>query len=94
MNDTEIPKDMFESYLEEINHKYSIDKYDFLHNNCNHFTNEIAEFLTGTPIPDYVVKQHEQISDTPFGKMILGMLSNMSNSNNQFIPQAFEGKKY
>jgi len=94
MAETELPKDLFESFLQEISHKYTIDKYDFLHNNCNHFTNEIAEFLTGTPIPDYVLKQHEQISDTPFGKMILGMLQGMSTSNNQFIPQAFEGKKY
>ena len=93
LTDTEIPQDLFEIYLNEIENKYTIEKYNFLTNNCNHFTNEICEFLTGNPIPDYVLNQHEQIQGTPFGNMILGMLQNMGAQNNQFLPQAFEGKK-
>jgi hypothetical protein len=67
--------------------------YHILHNNCNHFTDEICEFLTGNKLPDYVVKQHEEIVNTPMGSMILPMLEGMSNNNNQFLPQMFEGKK-
>lgn len=68
-----------------------METYNFLHNNCNHFTHEISEFLTGNPLPDYVLKQHEQLNGTPFGQMILQMLGNSQNQN--FVPQAFEGKK-
>jgi hypothetical protein len=67
--------------------------YHVLHNNCNHFTDEICEFLTGQKLPEYVTKQHEEISQTPLGKMILPMLESMSGANNQFLPQMYEGKK-
>ena len=82
---------MFDEYIREIDGKYGIHTYNFLYNNCNHFTNEISEFLTGNPIPDYVLKQHETLNDTPFGQMILQMLGNSQNQS--FVPQAFEGKK-
>jgi hypothetical protein len=67
--------------------------YNILHNNCNHFTDEICEFLTGQKLPDYVTKQHEEVAGTPLGAMILPMLESMSNQNNQFLPQMYEGKK-
>ena len=41
---------MFDDYIKEINSKYSMETYNFLHNNCNHFTHEISEFLTGNPL--------------------------------------------
>ncbi len=88
--ETEIPKEAFVDFLKEINNKYSFQTYHILENNCNHFTNEICEFLTGKSIPDNVLKQHEQIMDTPLGKFILPMLQNMSNANNQFLPQMYE----
>jgi hypothetical protein len=69
-----------------------MDKYHILENNCNHFSNEICEFLTGKSIPDNVLKQHEQIMDTNLGKFIMPMLQNMSNNNNQFLPQMYEKK--
>ena len=47
--------------------------------------------LTGNPLPDYVLKQHELLNDSPFGQMILQMLS--QNQNQNFVPQAFERKK-
>jgi hypothetical protein len=70
-----------------------MNTYHILENNCNHFTNDIAQFLTGNPLPDSIIKQHEELSNTPLGKMILPMLDNMSKQNNQFLPQMFEGKK-
>lgn len=90
--ETEIPKEAFEDFLKEIDTKYSFEKYHILENNCNHFTNEICEFLTGRSLPDNVLKQHEQIMDTSLGKFILPMLQNMSNNNNQFLPNMFEKK--
>ena len=44
---TEIPQDLFEGYLSEVSDRYGLETYDILHNNCNHFTDEILFFLTG-----------------------------------------------
>ncbi len=37
------------------------------------------------------MKQHEEIVNTPLGKMFMPMLEQMSNQNNQFLPNMFEG---
>lgn len=29
--------------------------YDLLKHNCNSFSNEVVQFLTGRPIPDYII---------------------------------------
>ncbi len=91
--DTEIPLEVFEAYLAEISERYNMNTYNILKNNCNHFTNEILNFLTGSDLPDSVLKQHEELNNTGLGQMILPMLENMNNQNNQFLPQMFEGKK-
>jgi hypothetical protein len=91
--ETEIPLELFESYLSEINDRYNMNTYHILENNCNHFTNEILNFLTGQSLPDNILKQHEELNSTPLGQMILPMLQNMSTQNNQFLPQMYEGKK-
>jgi hypothetical protein len=93
IGDTEIPYEVFENYLQEINDRYNINTYNILHNNCNHFTHEILTFLTGEPVPDWILKQHEELANTGLGKMIIPMLENMNKQNNQFLPQMFEGKK-
>jgi hypothetical protein len=93
LGQTEIPKDLFEEYLNEIDGQYTINTYDILKNNCNHFTDHIAQFLTGNPISDDYIKQHEQLMNTPIGNFILPMLESMSKQNNQFLPNMYEGKK-
>jgi len=47
LGSTEIPKEMFLDYLKDIKSKFSQENYHVLNNNCNHFTNDIAFFLTG-----------------------------------------------
>jgi hypothetical protein len=91
LTDTEIPKELFESYISEIASRFTQETYHLLENNCNHFTNDICNFLTGTSIPDWILKQHEEIFSTPMGKMFMPMIQNMSSNNNQFLPQMFEG---
>ena len=91
--ETELPKDIFENYVSEINSRFTQETYHLLENNCNHFTNDICNFLTGQNIPDWVLKQHEEIFSTPMGKMLMPMIQNMSSNNNQFMPQMFEGNQ-
>jgi len=89
---TEIPPEIFSDYLKEIESKYCMATYHLIHNNCNHFTNDICQFLVGQELPSYVMKQHEEIIDTPIGKMFLPMIDQMNNSNNAFLPNMIEGK--
>lgn len=84
---TQIPKDLFEEYLKEIKFKYSAESYNLIENNCNHFTNAIAEFLTGKGIPTEILKQHEVLLESPMGKMIMPMLQQMGQGS---VPNAFE----
>ncbi len=81
-----------EKYLKEIDGKYNIGTYNILYNNCNHFTDAVAYFLTGKHLPDSILKQHEQLLNTPMGQMIRPYLEQMSQQNNQFLPNMFEGR--
>ena len=88
---TEKKKEELEIYLKEIDGKYNMGTYNILYNNCNHFTDAVAYFLTGKHLPDSILKQHEQLLNTPMGQMIRPFLEQMSQQNNQFLPNMFEG---
>ncbi|KVH94242.1 protein of unknown function DUF862, eukaryotic [Cynara cardunculus var. scolymus] len=51
---THVPKDVFEMYLQEISPRYTAETYSLLTHNCNNFSNEIAQFLVGASIPEYI----------------------------------------
>ncbi len=40
------------------------ENYDLLENNCNSFSNEVAQFLTGKTIPDYIVNLPAEVLST------------------------------
>jgi hypothetical protein len=40
MGSTEIPKEVFEDFLNDITHKYTAEKYHLIDHNCNNFTDE------------------------------------------------------
>ena len=80
------------NYIKSINNDFSLSTYDVLRHNCNHFTDAALVFLVGKHLPDSILKQHEQILNTPMGQMIRPMLENMSRGgNNAFLPNMFEG---
>lgn len=89
---TELPIELFKEYLRELNDKFNTNTYNILYNNCNHFTNEIANFLTGSNIPDNILNQHKELYNSPMGKMILPMLESMNNQNPESFPNMFEGR--
>lgn len=74
---TEIPKEVFEDFLKDIAYKYRAETYEIIEHNCNMFTDEAAEFLTGKGIGDKYVKQAKNILDTPAGQMFKPFLSQM-----------------
>ncbi|GMH20400.1 hypothetical protein Nepgr_022241 [Nepenthes gracilis] len=71
---THIPQDVFESYLEEISPRYTAETYSLLTHNCNNFSNEVAQFLVGISIPDYILQLPNEVMSSPMGALILPMI--------------------
>jgi len=83
LGETEIPEELFLEFLQEINHKFSADKYDLFENNCNNFSDACAEFLIGEKIPSYITGLPKEVLATPMGKMIKPMIDNMQKNMTQ-----------
>lgn len=71
---THVPKDVFEMYLQEISPRYTPETYSLLTHNCNNFSNEIAQFLVGASIPDYIVNLPNEVMNSPMGALISKIL--------------------
>ncbi|KAL9666555.1 hypothetical protein QQ045_000890 [Rhodiola kirilowii] len=67
---THVPQDVFEQYLQEISPRFTAEKYSLLSHNCNNFSNEVAQFLVGTGIPDYILQLPNEVLSSPMGAMI------------------------
>jgi len=65
-----VPKDVFEMYLEEISPRYTAESYNLLTHNCNNFSNEVAQFLVGKGIPDYILQLPNDVLNSPMGGLI------------------------
>lgn len=78
------------SYIRSINSQFTMNTYNVLNHNCNHFTDAALFFLVGKHLPNSILKQHEEILNTPMGQMFRPMLESMSRGNNAFLPNAFE----
>ena len=78
---TELTAQDFFDFIQSVKSKYTLNSYHILNNNCNHFTNEMIEFLTGDPLPDYILNQAKEYQNTPIGKLMEGF--NVNPNNNQ-----------
>ena len=72
--DTEVPDELLEDFLQEISSKFSALTYNLLTNNCNNFSDEMAQFLVGQGIPAHITGLPAEVAATPFGQMIMPML--------------------
>jgi len=78
LGDTEIPLDMFHDYLYELSlGRFHGNAYHLLDHNCNNFSNEAAQFLTGRSIPENITNLPRDILATPFGQMIRPFIDSM-----------------
>ena len=48
---TEIPEDMWADFLRGLEDRFNPASYHLLNNNCNSFTQEALQFLTGQDLP-------------------------------------------
>jgi hypothetical protein len=77
---THVPKDVFEMYLQEISPRYLPETYSLLTHNCNNFSNEVAQFLVGATIPDYILQLPNEVMSSPMGALMLPMIQNLETT--------------
>ncbi|KAK2414229.1 deSI protein [Trifolium repens] len=77
---THVPKDVFEMYLQEISPRYLPETYSLLTHNCNNFSNEVAQFLVGATIPDYILQLPNEVMNSPMGALMLPMIQNLETT--------------
>ena len=90
IGETQIPQDLFHEFLRELSPKFNLSTYDLLKNNCNNFTEECSQFLTGLSIPSYITGLPSEVLNTPFGRMIEPIINSLqsqmiNNSSNQMM---------
>ncbi|KAF7616217.1 thioredoxin [Aspergillus flavus] len=70
LGQTELPLDVISEYIESLGEIYTPESYDLFLHNCNNFTQDLAMFLLGKSIPDYIRNLPQTFLSTPFGQMI------------------------
>ncbi|CAN6252846.1 unnamed protein product [Urochloa humidicola] len=86
---THIPRETFEDYLREIAPRYTAETYRLLTHNCNNFSNEVAQFLVGAGIPDYILNLPAEVMSSPMGPLIMPMIQNLESTlRSNAAPQA------
>ncbi|KAJ3690100.1 hypothetical protein LUZ61_019264 [Rhynchospora tenuis] len=86
---THVPKEVFEEYLQEISSQYTPETYNLLTHNCNNFSNEVAQFLVGKTIPDYILDLPTEVMNSPMGALIMPMIQRLETTmRSGAVPQA------
>ncbi|KAJ1984961.1 hypothetical protein H4R34_000304 [Dimargaris verticillata] len=78
MGTTQIPLQWFEEFVASLAEAtYTAERYHLLDNNCNNFTNDAIQFLTGQEIPLHIRDLPRDVLSTPLGQALLPMLEGM-----------------
>ncbi|KAL3645083.1 hypothetical protein CASFOL_010263 [Castilleja foliolosa] len=86
---THVPKDVFQTYLQEIEPRYTAETYSLMTHNCNNFTNEVAQFLVGASIPDYILNLPNEVMSSPMGPLMMPMIQQLESTLRAgAVPQA------
>jgi len=79
MGETQIDAGMFMEYLQaQGRDRFRGDRYDLLNHNCNNFSHETCQFLTGKGIPQHILDLPREVMSTPMGQMLAPMLQQMN----------------
>ena len=60
--------------LADLAVQYQAASYSLLDHNCNHFSNDFCQLLTGNGIPAIILDQAKELLATPMGQMIMPMM--------------------
>lgn len=79
LGNTEVTEEIFMEYLSSLGEStYRCDKYHLFEHNCNTFSNDVAQFLTGSQIPSHITNLPSEILSTPFGQALRPILDSIS----------------
>lgn len=79
LGNTELTKQELDEYVLSVQDQFSEQTYDIFNNNCNHYSNNLAELLTGDPIPAEYLHQAKEFENTQIGAFIKQMNEAMKN---------------
>eukprot|EP01026_Neomeris_dumetosa_P081791 TRINITY_DN92489_c0_g1_i1.p1 TRINITY_DN92489_c0_g1~~TRINITY_DN92489_c0_g1_i1.p1 ORF type:complete len:251 (-),score=25.47 TRINITY_DN92489_c0_g1_i1:361-1023(-) len=68
---TQVTQELIDDFLNDISTRFTMQTYNLLTNNCNNFSDEFAQFLTGEGIPSHIVNLPQEVAATPMGNMLL-----------------------
>ncbi|XP_069508871.1 desumoylating isopeptidase 1 isoform X1 [Ambystoma mexicanum] len=78
LGSTEVTVDLFMEYLASLGDSmFCSSSYNLFDHNCNTFSNEVAQFLTGKKIPSYITDLPSEILSTPFGQALRPLLDSV-----------------
>lgn len=81
LGSTEVTEEIFMEHLTSLaDSTFRGDKYNLLEHNCNTFSSELAQFLTGNKIPSYITDLPNEVLSTPFGAFLRPLLASVSVS--------------
>ncbi|KAF3846688.1 hypothetical protein F7725_003766 [Dissostichus mawsoni] len=78
LGETEVTEEIFMEYLSSLGEStYRGDRYRLFEHNCNTFTNEVAQFMTGNSIPSHITDLPSEVLSTPFGQILRPILDSI-----------------
>ncbi|XP_075430141.1 desumoylating isopeptidase 1 isoform X2 [Ascaphus truei] len=78
LGSTEVTEEIFLEYLSSLGESgFSGECYHLFDHNCNTFSNEVAQFLTGRKIPSYITELPSEVLSTPFGQALRPFLDSV-----------------
>jgi desumoylating isopeptidase 1 len=54
-----------DAFLASIHSRFTAHTYDLIRNNCNNFSNEVCQFLTGQGIPSFIIDLPNIVFSSP-----------------------------
>lgn len=91
LGETFVPEEVFRDFISEIRPRYRLDTYQLLSNNCNNFSQEVTQFLTGQSIPADILNLPDEALTSPMGQMIKPMLLQYENMIKQQLTAQYYG---
>lgn len=74
---TQITLQTFMDHLDQLGRqRFRANKYNLLQHNCNNFSSEMAQFLTGRDIPAYILELPRKVMNSPIAALLAPIIEN------------------
>lgn len=83
---SQVTREIWEEYLEQMKQEWTATKYHLLDNNCNSFSNEVCQFLVGKSIPKHITGLPAEFLSTPLGQSLRPMIEQMFGPSKHSMP--------